>query len=154
MLIGLFISPFSDKPKVQPVEVLILGTFHMDSTQADDFNPNVEDILSDKRQKEVRRLVKVLERFRPTKIALEAPEESTKIQEDYNLFLEGKLKLPADERYQIGFRIAKRCGHEDVFGVDHYLEINIEGLVKWAAQNGQGQKAQILMNSYKKANST
>jgi hypothetical protein len=62
-------------------EVLVLGTYHMDNPGRDIFNMEADDVLAPKRQAEIRELLDVLTRFRPTKIAIEADSDSPKIKQ-------------------------------------------------------------------------
>ncbi len=136
---------------LESIEVMVLGTFHMSSTR-DTFNPNVEDVLGAERQEELRELTEALARFEPTKVALEATVESP-TREEYLLYRKGELELRADERHQIGFRLAGELGHDEVFCVDHYEPIDVQSLLMWAAGNGQGAIAQEAMAAYLRANS-
>ena len=60
-------------------EILVLGTFHMASPGSDLHNGEVDDVLSETRQREMAELMEVLRRFRPTKIAVEAGVGSDRI---------------------------------------------------------------------------
>jgi hypothetical protein len=61
--------PPADGP---PVQVMILGVFHFDNPGLDIANIQVENVLGDKRQAEIRQILDGLERFKPTKIAVES----------------------------------------------------------------------------------
>ncbi len=87
-------------------EVLVLGTYHMDNPGRDIFNMEADDVLAPNRQAEIRELLDVLIRFRPTKIAIEADSDSPKIKQ-YQDYLAGKYELGRGERDQIGFRLGK-----------------------------------------------
>jgi hypothetical protein len=63
----------------------------------DIFNTKADDVLAPKRQAEIRELLDVLARFRPTKIAVEANSNSPKIKQ-YQDYLAGKYELGRDER--------------------------------------------------------
>lgn len=96
------------------VEVVLLGTFHM-AGQA-------EEILSSRRQAEIRRLVERLARLQPTGVALEADiGQQEALQAEYRGYVEEDRDLTANERQQIGFRLARRLGHDSVHAVDYPL---------------------------------
>src|SRR5688572_20211064 len=78
-------------------EILVLGTFHMDSPGRDLFNTQVDDVLSPKRQEEMAQLIAVLKRFRPTKIAVEANVTSRRAGQQYAHYLAGKYVLTRNE---------------------------------------------------------
>ena len=64
-------------------------------------------------------MLSAIERYNPTKIAIEANQTSqARIDSLYNEYLVGRFELKANEIYQIGFRMAKRLGHPQVYAVD------------------------------------
>lgn len=153
ILIGLLASQAAQEANApDPVQVLVLGSFHMGSARADGFNPNVADVLGDRRQLEVAELVEALTSFEPTKVALEATEDSG-IHLDYERYLAGEFQLAADERHQVGFRVAEESGLSSVQGVDYFVTMDTAGLFAWAMDNGQAQLAQASMQAYVEANS-
>jgi hypothetical protein len=78
-------------------EVLVLTSYHMGNPGRDIFNLKADDVLAPKRQAEIRELLDVLARFRPTKIAIEAAADHPKIKQ-YQDYLAGKYELGRDER--------------------------------------------------------
>lgn len=103
-----------------PAEILLLGTFHFKDAGLDGYKPEVDvDILSPERQREVLEVVDRLARFRPTKIALEARGRGAeRLAERYAAYLSDEFELGANEIYQLGFRLARRLGHEQLYFVD------------------------------------
>lgn len=103
-------------------EVLLLGTYHFSYPDADDYKTPDSlrvDILSAKRQVEIRQVLDAILKFKPTKIAIEAKAaEQTKYDSLYQLYTTGHLKQERDERYQLAFRLAKILGHKKVFCID------------------------------------
>ena len=105
---------------VPPVEVMIVGTFHMDNPGHDLHNMKVDDVLTARRQKELADVTERLARFRPTAVMVESqrrdPGASTLPR--YREYLAGTLAPSRNEIVQIGFRLAKRMGLEQVYGID------------------------------------
>lgn len=102
-------------------DVLLLGTFHFKDAGRDGYKPEVDvDILSEPRQRELAEVLDALAAFRPTKIAIEAQGDWARriVDAEYPAFLEGTFELPANEVYQVGFRLAKRLGHKTLHPVD------------------------------------
>lgn len=103
-------------------EVLLLGTFHFKDAGLDGYKPEVDiDILSEVRQREVAEVVDALAtRFRPTKIAVEARGDWARriVDKEYPAHLQGGFELPANEVYQVGFRLAKQLEHATLYPVD------------------------------------
>ena len=101
-------------------QVLLLGTFHFVDAGLDEYKPEVDvDITSDQRQKELAGVLDALARFAPTRIAVEVrPERQEALDERYRRFVDGELELSSNEVHQLGFRLAKRLGHQRVYAFD------------------------------------
>jgi hypothetical protein len=129
------------KPPRPPAHVLLLGTFHFDDAGLDSYKPEHRlDVLSAARQKEIDDVVRCLAKFRPTKVAVEAPLGAAgRLGERYQSFLAGTGTLRPNEIDQLGFRVAKAMGHAQVYPVDakarrYEPEVDLE---KYAAAKGQ-----------------
>jgi hypothetical protein len=79
---------------------------------------SLKAILGERRQKEILEVVTPLEKFRPTKIALEAPPGSPAIQKRLKEYLAGHYTLTASEWDQLGLRLAKNLCHHALYGID------------------------------------
>lgn len=98
----------------EQVEVLILGTFHF--AQQGEL-----DVLGPGFQEQVSRLVDGLERFGPDKVAVEHPfAENEELNSRYGRYLRREDETPewTNETAQVGFRLARRLGHDRVYAVD------------------------------------
>lgn len=105
-------------------KILILGTYHMDNPGQDAINLQADDVLGEKRQREIAELVERLARFKPTKIAVEAPYRSTAYPDRYRKFLAGEHKPGRNEIEQVGFRLAKMMGHTTIHPIDFPMWMN------------------------------
>lgn len=105
--------------KVKPT-LVVLGTYHMGTPGSNVVNPEVADVTTPARQKQMVELVERLKKFKPTKIVLECdhPEADAKTQELYDKYLAAQYQLSKNEINQIGFRLAKEAGHKKVYCVD------------------------------------
>ena len=114
---------------VEPGKVMVLATWHFSNPGQDTFNADVDDVLAPKRQAEIQRLVEALAEFQPTHVAIEGTWGLEVYETRYNAYLTGEAELTRNERQQIGFRLAKMLGHEQVWPVDYELDMgaNIEG---------------------------
>ena len=117
-------------------EILILGTFHMANPGRDLHNVEVDDVLSPARQQQMAELIDVLERFRPTKVAVESQVGSRRIAERYADYLAGRYELTRNETDQIGLQLAKELGHETVYPVDEDGEFPYYRVLNYAKANG------------------
>lgn len=121
------------EPDVRPVSgecrrgsspLLILGTYHMSNPGLDSYNVEADDVRSPRRQREIAELVDRLIRFRPTIVAVEAKYGSSAWPDRYERWLTGDYELGRDETAQIGFRIVRRSGLENVWPVDYPMWMN------------------------------
>lgn len=122
------------KPKV-----LLVGTFHMGQT-SDMYNTEVDNLLSQTRQQEIREVVDRLKCFNPTKVALEIiTEDDEAINNTYKAYVDGQFQLESREHQQLGFRIASELGHERIYPID-WMEIGVATrpygeVYEWAKTN-------------------
>lgn len=119
--------------------IMILGTFHMGTT-LDMIEIEKDSMLSTQRQKEIEEVVDCLKDFRPTKIALEVDKKKNgPINEEFTGFLKGEYQLQEDEIDQIGYRLAKEMGHQEVYAVDWMeqgaCQREINEVAEWAQEH-------------------
>ncbi|XXM70815.1 DUF5694 domain-containing protein [Lysinibacillus sphaericus] len=87
-------------------EIVLVGTYH--------FEQNVE--LVGKKEKEVIELVDHLAHYKPTKVAVEWGKSADK---ELNLkYRKSNGDFSIDEIQQIGFRLAKKLNHKNVYAVN------------------------------------
>jgi hypothetical protein len=100
--------------------VLVLGTYHMGGRgNRDVYQFNTGNVKDDKKQQEIMECVDQIERFNPTKIAVEYDMvRQDLLYDSYTKFIRGEIELDDDEIHQLGFRIAKDLGHESIYAVD------------------------------------
>lgn len=99
-----------------PIEVMVVGVFHLSNPGHDLHNLQVDDVLAARRQAELVRISQALARFRPTKVGVEWPEDL--VAERYPKFLAGALAPSRNEVVQLGFRLAKMAHAQGVYGLD------------------------------------
>lgn len=121
----------------QKPTVLVLATSHLANRGHDIFNAQWDDVLTEKRQREIRQFVKLLKRFKPTKIAVEAPFGTVDLDEQYSRYAHDELQLARDEFHQIGFRLAKESNHQKIYDVNAGGIFDIERVLAFAAANNQ-----------------
>lgn len=127
-------------------EVFVLGVYHMGESGSHVVEAEADDVLSPKRQAEIAELIAVLEKFRPTKIAVEAAfHDSDIISSRYDDYLSGDRELTRNERQQIGFRLAKELGHAKVYSVDADGEYPFPRLQDYAEARGHMEEFESLM---------
>ena len=133
-------------PSQEPIEVMLLGTVHLDNPGRDLNNPQVSDVLAPQKQKELQALRDSLAQFQPTKIGIEIRREhQAAVDSLYDAFQGGRMDSSfavgdftsvRSEQYQIGFRMAKRLTHERIYAVDYFeVGMNFDEVIAYAKEN-------------------
>jgi hypothetical protein len=101
------------------------------------FMPKTEGIMTEKRQQEINDVVGTLKKFRPTKVALEVLKgNQDHLNEEYNTFRSGNLRLSASELHQFGYKLANEMQHDEIFAVDwNYQVEGVPNIGDWAKKN-------------------
>lgn len=119
-----------------PVQVMVLGVFHFHNPNADYAQFEGIDVLAPERQREIEAVVKALEAFAPTKIAVERPvSEDDALAADYRAYRAGEFQLTANEVHQLGFRLAARRDHERVHPIDYQMGMRMDSLLAYASEH-------------------
>jgi len=135
-------------PEPAPVEVMILGAYHMGNPGQDVHNARIDPVTTPEKQAQLEAVAERLARFTPTAVAVEriARDQSTMLDHRYPDFTPADLLTNPDERVQLGYRLAHRLGLERVYAID---EQDREGqpsyfpfgdVQAWAAANGGDQR--------------
>lgn len=115
------------------VEVVLLGTFHMAG--------HAEEIGTPHRQTEIRTLVDALARMEPTAVALEeGVRRQAELQAAYRAHVGEGQDLTANERQQIGFRLARTLNHDSVYAVDYPARIGNDSIGAFYARHPELQE--------------
>src|SRR5258708_24007085 len=127
-------------------QILVLGRYHMANPGHDIFNTQADDVLAPKRQAEIAQLIEVLEKFQPTKIAVEADVYGDRIPKRYADYVAGKYELTRNEIDQIGLRLAKELGHKTVYAADVDGEFPFQRVVNYAKASGRSKELDAMMS--------
>ena len=129
LLLALFlltsINGYAQKSDSHSKKVMILGVYHFNNPGQDTYNITTDNYFSEKRQAEIKEVVDLIADYNPTKILIEQlPSEQRKLDSLYDLYTAQKLALEdikngVNEVYQIGFRLGKQLGIEQIIAVDH-----------------------------------
>jgi hypothetical protein len=101
------------------VQVMVLGTYHMNNPGLDAMKVQTDDVLTPDRQSQVADLVTRLAAFKPDKVMIESAYGDDTYPKRYTDYLAGKHELTRNEIEQIGFRLAKQLGHKTIYPVDY-----------------------------------
>lgn len=137
-MLALAVSPVLAADAAKPVEVMIVGTYHMGNPGLDVHNVKADDVLTPKRQKEIAEVAASLARFKPTLVAVEqqAKDPNDMRLPRYHDYLKGKLKDSRNEVVQLGFRTAKQAGLSAVYGIDVDGDFPFEAVANFAKAHG------------------
>jgi hypothetical protein len=137
-----------DKPAL-----LIVGTPHFGNPGRDVVNVRVPDVLSPERQAEIEAVVERLAAFQPTRVAVEWPaSEQARLDQRYADYRAGRHTLTANERDQIGLRLAARLNLPRVDAVD--WSENAPGpesdydYPAWAEAHGRGAEFRTWVSQF------
>lgn len=116
LLMTMLVTPML---QARDVEVMILGTYHLANPGQDLHNVEVDDVTSASRQRQLEAVAEMLTAFQPDRVAVEAVSGQDDLSlPGYESFEPAMLERVANEREQIGYRLAHRLGHEAVYGID------------------------------------
>jgi len=116
-----------------PVEVMIVGDFHMSNPGRDLHNMQADDMLAPKRQAQIQAVTDGLARFRPTMVDVEWDSAD----KEYAQYLAGTLKPSHNEVVQLGFRLAHQMGLATVHGIDVEGEFPYDAVDAYAKAHGE-----------------
>lgn len=130
--------------------ISVLGMIHLHNPGADEVNMDMGNIHSDKRQAELKQLIDLVARFKPTKIAIEASLGDTLWSQTYytnylNDVLEKEMNeedkwAMSSETVQLSYPLAKRMGHDMLYPIDAHTEFDTDPVIAYAKQNNQNEQ--------------
>jgi len=103
---------------VPTAQVMVVGVAHLVAKRDVHNSVFQGSPLSPKRQAQIAAVVERLARFHPTKVLVEASFGDPKYAQRYRQYLAGQFKLPANEIYQFGFKLAARAGDTTIYPID------------------------------------
>ncbi len=127
-----------EKSKNNNPQVSLLGVFHFAGSTSDVASVQVDSILGNRRQEEIDQVLQKLESYQPDKILVEYPfSKNEKLNEEYKKYLDGKKELTENETHQLGFKLGKRLGHNELYAADYSLNLPFGNLQKFAEAHGK-----------------
>lgn len=101
------------------IEVMVVGSWHFAGSERDLISFKTDDVRSSKRQAELEALAAALAEFKPNKIMVERVAKTPDLVDPgYAAFTPETLSKDANERTQIGYRLAHRLGLPRVHAID------------------------------------
>lgn len=111
-----------------PAEVMLFGVFHFANPGHDLVKTDQVNVMTEGNQEYLEALARKISQFNPTVVLLEYdPARDDEMDERFQRYVAGDYELPANEVYQLGFRIAALSDAAAVHGFD-------ESNVQWEAE--------------------
>ena len=105
--------------QAQPAEVLLFGVFHFANPGRDVVRTDQIDVTTPESQEYLAALAQRLCSFKPTAILLEFDRDrEPEMRRQLADYVANGGELGSNENYQLGFRVAKACGVEKLYGFD------------------------------------
>lgn len=149
---GLAGAPLVPATAAEPVQVMVIGTYHFNNPGQDLHNPKADDVLKPQRQRELQAIAAALAEFRPTKVMVERVAKTPDLVDPgYASFSPADLTEKRNESVQIGYRTAARLGLNTVYAIDEQPSegepdyFPFQELMQWAQANGAKDRLDALM---------
>lgn len=139
-----------DEP-TENVEVMILGVYHFSNPGRDVVNVEVDDFLTERRQRELTNLADALAQWKPTRVAVENVADAPNFLMESYARADELLSTDRNETVQIGYRVARHLDHEAVYGFDEQSSdgepnyFPFEAVQTFAKGNGDDELLQSLI---------
>jgi hypothetical protein len=131
-------SAWSQDTETVAPEILVLGSFHFTGGGADYINGEELNIMDPQRQAEIDEVLTRLETFAPTKILVElGPQHEDAFNARYREYVAGTRELGVNERQQIGWALAARLGHDQLYAIDYPGNMDFDGMFAAAEEAGR-----------------
>ena len=144
-------TPQSESSSSVPVEVAILGVHRAkDSEEGTPKSGASAGLLSGDRAP-IRQVLKRLQTFQPTMLAVEAAFDNSLYAERYRRFLAGDQRLIdlfSNLAEQLAFTLGKKLGHEKVYPIDFKMELNEARMHELLRSSPQSQAIYQEMMDY------
>ena len=119
-------------------KVALLGVFHFGGSSGDLASMHMVDPFGERRQNDIKELVTKLKAYQPTKILVEYPKKKNAVLKNrYSNYLAGKDTLKVNEIYQVGFRLAEQLKHDELYSIDHKLDLPFEQIVEYCQRQNK-----------------
>jgi hypothetical protein len=116
---GVCAAPAQARDGEATADFLFVGSYHMDNPGLDVHNTRADDVLDKKRQREIAEVARLIERYRPTQVMVEASTGGQeRLTARFTESCKGSRPLERSETEQLGFRVACDLGLPTVQAVD------------------------------------
>jgi hypothetical protein len=121
--------------------LMLVGTGHWSNPGKDYRSVEFDEMLSPERQRQIASCLERFVGFAPTRVAVEVMASAhDALNADYQRYRRGEMALTANERHQLGFRLAAMMNHDQIQAIDwHDMEraIGWDTAIEFARQHNQ-----------------
>lgn len=141
----LLMSLFSSILKAEEAQVMLFGVFHFANPGLDVIKTDQINVMSDENQQYLENLTARLAEFQPTHVLLECTsQQSEQLNDRYKDYLSTTFELSSNETFQLGFRIARKAGLEQLHCYDEReIGWDAENLFEYIANQAPEMQAQM-----------
>lgn len=157
LIFFLFLFQLSFVSAQEKVKVILLGTYHFNNPGSDMIKHKERNILSEENQKDLDNLVEKISAsvYKPDQIFVES-YFSTKqeLNTNYQSYLKNQYHKFTDtikrertkryytegETFQLGYRLAKKLKHQELYPIDSLIEMRFDILLKEVNSNPKLKK--------------
>ncbi|HEX6575109.1 MAG TPA: DUF5694 domain-containing protein [Gemmatimonadaceae bacterium] len=137
------------------VEVMLLGTFHFEGSATDAVSGAPVDMLGAEKQAQLEQLADRLAKWAPQQIAVEYPATTADtVTARYSRYVaSGGQTRSSNEVVQVGYRLARKLGHSNVYPVDYRMNIGNDSISALLARRPDLQRLSDSLTTVLKAES-
>ncbi|WP_293916055.1 MULTISPECIES: DUF5694 domain-containing protein [unclassified Sphingobacterium] len=157
LILFLFLFQLSFVLAQEKVKVILLGTYHFNNPGSDMIKHKERSILSEESQKDLDNLVDKISAsvYKPDQIFVESYFSAKKeLNTNYQSYLKNQYHKFTDtikrertkryytegETFQLGYRLAKKLKHEELYPIDSLIEMRFDILLKEVNSNPELKK--------------
>ncbi|MGJ1430449.1 DUF5694 domain-containing protein [Sphingobacterium spiritivorum] len=157
LILFLFLFQLSFVSAQEKVKVILLGTYHFNNPGSDMIKHKERSILSEESQKDLDNLVDKISAsvYKPDQIFVESYFSAKKeLNTNYQSYLKNQYHKFTDtikrertkryytegETFQLGYRLAKKLKHEELYPIDSLIEMRFNILLKEVNSNPELKK--------------
>jgi len=126
--------------EAEQAEVALMGVFHFAGSTGDAAAIQLDNMLGERRQREISEILDHLEKYKPDKILVEYPsKKQAALTQSYQQYLQDDKTLDENEIHQLGFKLGRRLNHEKLYAIDYKLNLPFGELRQYAQAHGKEQ---------------
>jgi len=127
-----------------------MGVFHFAGSTGDAAAIQLDNMLGERRQREISEILDHLEKYKPDKVLVEYPsKKQAELNQSYQQYLQGEKTLTENEIHQLGFKLAKRLNHAKIYAIDYKLNLPFGELREYAETHGKTQYLEDFIGNVK-----